>query len=170
MQEGFDLSLRPQQCKSVSPPAVPESPAHPGIAPGRGTARPLSQRKCFYFSLLRSCPGFLAPVHRWDVRQTRSVAAGSAPCPGQDTRTGPGCQGSHRETPLQRPGPTTVPGTSFYGEKNQTNSDQPQKQHGENPAGCAGGGTSAHRGLRRSSCGVYKPSQDIPSMTAPVSC
>lgn len=141
VREGFDLSLRPQQCKSVGSPAVLESPARPGIAPGIGTACSLSQRNHFYFSLLRRRPGFLTPKYRRDIQQSRRVAARPAPCP---------CQGTHRATPLQRHG--TCPGAR---EKPRGRSKvhiflrgkhlrQPQKQRRENPASCAGWGTSAH--------------------------
>lgn len=99
MREGFDLSLRPQQCKSVGSPAVLESPARPGIAPGIGTACPLSQRNHFYFSLLRRRPGFLTPKYWRDIQQSRCVTVRPAPCP---------CQGTRGETPLQRHG--TCPG------------------------------------------------------------
>lgn len=51
---------------------------------------------------------------------------------------------------------------SFYGES----SDQPQKQRGESATGCAG-----ERGRQRgSSCTAYKPSADVSSVTAPISC
>lgn len=95
MREGFDPSLRPQQCKSVSSPAVLESPARPGIALGIGTACSLSQRNHFYFSLLRRRPGFLTPKYWRDIQQSRRVTAWPAPCP---------CWGTHQETPLQRHG------------------------------------------------------------------
>lgn len=66
MREGFDLSLRPQQCKSVL-----ESPVCLGMALRRGTTCSLPQRKCFPFSLLRRGSGFLMPMYCRVVQRSR---------------------------------------------------------------------------------------------------